>query len=517
MGIMSASETSVVSSQTTIRSVSPSTGALVGEAPVMDGAQVREAVARARAAQIAWGSMAVQDRAATLLKYRDALVQRTEALVELIVRETGKPRHEALLHEVGEAADLITYYAKNGPRMIAPREVPLRLLRHRRSYLHYAPREVIGVIAPWNFPLVIPLSGVIPALLSGSAAVLKPSEATTMIGLEMKMIWDRAGLPADLFTVVTGYADTAKALIDSDIQMVHFTGSVGNGRKVAAACAERLIPSILELGGKAPLIACEDADLELTANNAVYGAFANAGQICISVERLYAHQDIHDALVERIVAATQRLKQDDPESGWVDVGAMTVARQMDVLDELVADALDKGAVLRAGGRRASRKGQFYLPTIITGCDHRMRVMNEELFGPVLPIMKVESDERAVELANSLPLGLNAYLFSANPQRARKLAERVEAGSVLINDVLTNYASPEVPFGGVKNSGIGRVHGEQALQDMCELRHVSYDRVRPLRKNPFGFPYTARRFRWMLRGLRTLFSGGDVLQKLSDLL
>jgi succinate-semialdehyde dehydrogenase/glutarate-semialdehyde dehydrogenase len=517
MGIMSASETAVVSSQTVIRSVSPSTGMLVGEAPVMDEAQVREVVARSRAAQAAWGSVPVVERAAALMSYRDALMQRTEAMVELIVRETGKPRHEALLHEIGATADLITYYAKNGPRMLAPREVPLRLLRHRRSYLHFAPRGVIGVIAPWNFPLVIPMSGVIPALLSGSAVVLKPSEATSMVALEAKSIWDRAGLPPDLFTVVTGYADTAKALLDAGIQMVHFTGSVANGRKVAAACAERLMPCILELGGKAPLLACADADLEVTANHAVYGAFANAGQVCLSVERLYAHEAIHDALVERIVELTRRLKQDDPESGWVDVGAMTVARQMEVLDELVADALDKGAVLRSGGRRASRKGQFYLPTVITGCDHRMRLMNEELFGPVLPIMKVDSDDKAVQLANDSHLGLNAYVFSSNRERARKLAERVRAGSVLINDVLSNYAAPEVPFGGVKDSGIGRVHGEQALQEMCETRHVNYERVRPFTRSPFGFPYTAQRFRWMLRGLRTLFSGGDVVQKISDLL
>jgi succinate-semialdehyde dehydrogenase/glutarate-semialdehyde dehydrogenase len=517
MGIMSASETTVVSNATTLRSVSPSTGTLVGEAPVMPPAQVIETVARAREAQRAWATRPVEERAAALMKYRDALVERAEALVELIVRETGKPRHEALLHEIGASADLITYCAKIGPRALSPREIPLRVLRHRRSYVHYVPRGVVGVISPWNFPLVIPLSGVVPALISGSAVVLKPSEATPMIALEAKRVWDRSGLPPDLFTVVTGYAETAKALIDAGIEMVHFTGSVANGRKVAAACAERLIPCILELGGKAPLIACADADLELAANSAVFGAFANSGQICLSVERVYAQHDIHDALVERIVDLTGQLKQDDPETGWVDVGAMTVGKQIEVIDELVTDALDKGAVLRAGGKRAARKGQFYLPTVLTGCDHRMRVMKEETFGPVLPIMRVDSDDQAVELANDSHLGLNAYVFSSNRDHGRRVAERIDAGSVLINDVLSNYMTPEVPFGGVKQSGIGQVHGEKALQDMSEVRHVSYDRVRPLARNPFGFPYTAQRFRWVLKGLRTLFSGGDVLQKISDLL
>jgi len=517
MGIMAASESAVQSDANVLRSVSPSSGALVGEAPVMNALQVRETVERARAAQREWALMHVEQRAASLLKFRDALVERSEALIELIVRETGKPRHEALLHEVAQTADLITYYARIASRVLSPREIPLRLFRHRRSYVHHAPRGVIGVIAPWNLPLIIPMSGIVPALLSGSAVVLKPSEATPMIALETRKIWGHAGLPADLLSVVTGGPDTGHALIESGIEMLHFTGSAESGRKVGAACAQQLIPCVLELGGKAPLIAREDADIESTARSAVFGAFANAGQIGLSVERMYVHRAVHDQLVERIVELTSELEQGDPETAWVEVGAMTVGAQLDKLDALIAEAVDKGAIVRTGGRRLARKGQFYRPTVLTGCDHRMRVMREELFGPVLPIMKVDGDEQAIELANDSSTGLNAYVFTADREQGRRMAEQIRAGSVLVNDVLSNYATPEVPYGGVKQSGIGHVHGEEVLLHMSEQRHVSYDRMKPLSRNPFSFPYTGERFRWLLKGVRTFFSGGDVLQKISELL
>lgn len=332
MGIMAASETSVLSDTSVLRSVSPSSGALVGEAPVMNEQQVREAVARGRAAQREWALLHVEQRAASLLKYRDALVERAEPLIELIVRETGKPRHEALLHEVAQAADLITYYARIASRVLSPREIPLRLFRHRRSYVHYAPRGVIGVIAPCSLPLAIPMSGIVPALLAGSAVVLKPSEATPMIALEARKIWGHAGLPADLLTLVTGGPDTGRALIEAGIDMLHFTGSVESGRTMGAACAQQPIPCVMELGGKAPLIAREDADIELTARSAVFGAFANAGQISLSVERMYAHRAVHDQLVERIVELTSELEQGDPETAWVEVGAMTAANQLELID-----------------------------------------------------------------------------------------------------------------------------------------------------------------------------------------
>ncbi len=516
MGSPGASDTTEQAVAKVIEVVAPASGAAVGEVPVMGADRVCSAVEAAREAQREWARETVESRAASLLKFRDALVARAEPLVELIVRETGKPRHEALLHEVAQTADLATFYTRVGSRVLAPREIALRLFRHRKSYVHWVPRGVVGVIGSWSLPLAGPMAGVIPALLAGSTVVIKPSEATPLSALEAKRIWDRAGLPDGVLSVVTGGAETGRALIEAGPELVHFTGRADTGREVAVSCARRSIPSILALRGKAPLIACADASLEWTARSAVFGAFANAGQTCLSVERMYVHRELHDALVERIVELTSELEQGDPETGWVDVGAITIPERMARIEEIVADAVAKGAVVRTGGRRLEGKGRFYRPTVLTGCDHTMRVMREEVFGPVLPIMKVDSEEQAVELANDSEAGLEAYVFSADRERGRRVAERIRAGNVLVNDVLSNYASPEAPFCGVGGSGFGQVHGEEVLRQMSELRHVSYDRM-TIARNAFGYPYSGDRFRWLLRGVRTLFSGGDVLQKISELL
>lgn len=505
------------SAKNVVRSYAPATGELLGEAPVMGAQEVRAVVERARRAQEAWGLLPVEERCERIVRFRDALVDRAEEVVDLLSRETGKPRHEALAHEVMLIADLVTFYAKNAPRWLAPREIPLHLLKHRKSYVHYAPRGVIGVVAPWNFPLALAFGDAIAALVTGSAAVIKPSEVTPLIALKGKEIWDSTGLPEDLLGVVTGFGPTGAALIDAGIDKLVFTGSVATGKRVAAACAERLIPCVLELGGKAPLVACADADIERTARAIVIGGFANSGQVCISVERVYAHERIHDQLVDRVVSLASGLKQGDPMKDFVDVGAIIFPRQIEVAEKHIADAVEKGAVVRAGGRRADGPGQFFQPTILTGCDHRMTVMTEEIFGPIVPFMKVASEEEAIRLANESHLGLNAYVFTADRDKGRRMAERIQAGSVVVNDVLVNYGLPEAPFGGTKQSGYGRVHGEDALRDMAEVRHVNYDRIKPVSRDPLWYPYTAKSFRWMVRGLRAMFSGGGIVQRLSELL
>ncbi len=490
---------------------------LIGEAPVLDAAEVRRRVARARDAQKSWCRMPTAERAERVLRFRDALVEHAEELVDLLARETGKPKPEALGHELFPLADLITWYAKHASRILAPREIPLHLLKHRKSVLHYVPRGVIGIISPWNYPLVIPYGDAVAALISGSAVVIKPSEVTPLIALEAKKIWDRAGLPQDLLQVVTGYGETGQALIDAGVQKVVFTGGVATGRRVAAACGERLIPCVMELGGKAPAIVCSDADVERAAQAITFAGFTNSGQVCISVERVYAHRDIYDRLVDRVAELTRQLRQGDSMAGIVDVGAIIFPKQIEIAEKHIADALGKGATLRAGGKRSKLSGQFFEPTVLADCSHDMTVMREEIFGPIVPIMRVDTDERALELANDSHLGLNAYVFTTDRDKGRDFAERIEAGSVLVNDVLTNYACPETPFGGTKNSGFGRVHGEDALRDMCEVRHVSTDRIRPPSKDPIWFPYSRQTENLLMKGLRTLFSGRGLIGKISDLL
>ncbi len=499
-----------------VRSYAPATGELLGEAPNTGAEAVRQAVIRARIAQEAWGALPAAERGHRALRYRDAIVDRADEVVDLLVRECGKPRHEALLHEVMVVADILTYFAKNADTILAPQQLSLHLMKHRKSYVHHVPRGVVGVISPWNYPFQLPLRDVVTALIAGNAAVLKPSEVTPLVALKAKEIWDGAGLPEDLFQVVTGTGPTGAALIDAGIQFLVFTGGVSTGKRVAAACGERLIPCVMELGGKAPLIACSDAEVERTARAITFGGFSNCGQVCISVERVYAHRDVHDAILERVVELTKELRQGDPAQGVVDLGAMIFAPQIEVAERHIADAVGKGAVVRAGGKRPDHKGQFFPPTVLANCDHSMTLMREEIFGPNVPFMKVASEEEALRFANESHLGLNAYVFSADREHGHRLAERVEAGSVLVNDVLSNGGTVEAPFGGIKQSGFGRAMGDDSLREMCDTRHISVDRVAVGSTDPLWFPYTEKSYGWFKKGMKLMFGGGGLVKKISEL-
>jgi succinate-semialdehyde dehydrogenase/glutarate-semialdehyde dehydrogenase len=490
-----------------IVSHNPATGEALGEVPVLGPAEVRAAVERAREAQRDWARVEVEDRGRRLMAFRDAVVARADEIAEALAREGGKTKIEALAAEVFLVADLTTYFAKRAHRILAPRPIALHLMKHRRSYVHYAPRGVVGIISPWNFPFSIPMGETVMSLLAGNAVVLKPSEVTPLIALKAKEIYDATGLPQDLFQVVTGDGSTGAALIDAGVNQIIFTGSVATGKRIAAACGERLIPCTLELGGKAPVVVCEDADLERTARALVWGAFFNSGQVCASVERAYVPERIHDRLVDKIRSYAATLRQGDPLSFDTDVGAITFTRQLEIAEAQVKDAVEKGATVLAGGERRSGPGQFFAPTILVGCRHDMAVMKQETFGPLLPIMKVKDEEEAVRLANDSHLGLVAYVFGSDRERTRRIAERIESGTVMVNDVLASYGYPETPWGGVKQSGIGRTHSEEGLRDLCEARHVNYDLLRPGKREIWWYPYSEKTFRLGKRILKGLFGKG----------
>ncbi len=504
----------------TIQSFAPASGQLLGEAPVASAEDVKRAVDRARRAQESWGALPIDERCTRMIRFRNAMVDREEELTDLLAKECGKPRQEALVQEVMVVASLITYFAKHAAEVLATQEVPLDLLKHRRAFVLYQPRGVVGVIAPWNFPLNLPFRDAVIALFAGNAVVIKPSEITPLIALRMKEVWDQAGLPNDLLQIVPGYGPTGAALIDAGIDLCVFTGAVSTGKKVAAACGERLIPCVMELGGKAPLIACADADVDRTARAAVFGGFTNSGQVCISVERVYAHREVHDALLSRIVQLTGELRQGDPMTSMVDVGAMIFPKQIDIVEAHIRDAVAKGAKLETGGKRpaalTAAGGQFFQPTVLSGCTQDMTVMREEIFGPIVPIMRVESEEEAVRLANDSHLGLNAYVFTKDREHGRRLASRIQAGSVLVNDVILNGGMPETPFGGIKQSGFGRVMGKDSLREFCNVKHVNVDRLTPP-SEPLWYPYTERSFSVLRKAVRAVFGGGGVLKKLSALL
>jgi acyl-CoA reductase-like NAD-dependent aldehyde dehydrogenase len=479
-----------------IVSRNPLSGEVLGEVREFSAAEIRDAVSRARGAQAAWGKLPVKERAARVGRFRDLIVSRAEELSTLINAETGKTKSEALSMEVMVVADLATYFVKRAPKILAPHSIPLHLLKNRASYVHYVARGVVGIISPWNFPFGIATGEVIMALIAGNGVVLKPSEVTPLIALKTKELFDASGLPTELFQVVTGRGGAGAALIDGGIDYCIFTGSTATGKKVAAACGERLIPCVLELGGKAAAIVCADADLDRTARALTWGAFANQGQVCVSVERVYAHQAVHDELVQKIVENVEKLRPDD------DTGAMTWERQTEIVEERVKSAVDAGAKLRTGGRRRGR-GLAYLPTVITDCRQDMEVMRKEIFGPVMPIMKVRDEEEAVTLANDSSLGLAGYVFTGDRMKGRRIAEKIESGTVMVNDCLLTFGAPETPWAGVKQSGIGRTHSDEGLRDLCQARHVNYDRL-ALARELWWYPYSDAVYRQTLKLMRWIF-------------
>ncbi|HRC56915.1 MAG: aldehyde dehydrogenase family protein [Myxococcales bacterium] len=488
-----------------IVSINPATGVPLGDVPDLGEAEVRALVAKARAAAEAWGGVSLDERCRRVARFAEVLMERADEVIELVTREGGKTRQEALGMELMVVADLVRYFVRHAPKILAPEPIRLHLFKHRGSYLHFVPRGVIGIIAPWNFPFAIPMGEALMAVIAGNGVVLKPSEVTPLIALLAKELFDASGLPADLLQIATGRGATGAALIDAGIDYCVFTGSVATGKRVAAACGERLIPCTLELGGKAPAVVCADADLERAANAIAWGGLANSGQVCASVERVYVVKEVHDELVARVVAIASSLRQGDAsvEGAEVDLGAMCWDRQLEHVAALVDAAVRAGAKVAHGGQRG-KGGLFFQPTVLTDVRQDMEIMRKEIFGPVIPIMAVRDEDQAIELANDSHLGLLAYVFSRDKARARRLAERIEAGTVMINDVLSTYAAPETPWGGVKMSGIGRTHSAHGLRDLCQTRHVNYERLSLGAKEIWWYPYKAQTYKTLLRAARLLF-------------
>ena len=472
--------------------INPATEKEIGRAPVRSEEQIREAVARASASQQGWANVPIKRRAAEIRRFSEAIARRAKEIADLVVAESGKPYEEALIHELAATIGIVSWYAAKAPKILKPRRVrPSGLWFYRATVVRYVPRGVVAVISPWNSPVNIPISEVAAALVAGNAAVLKPSEIVPLSALKIKEIYDRSGMPPDLFQVVTGDGAAGEALLRAGVHKVSFTGSVEAGKKVAAICGERFLPCTLELGGKAPALVLEDADTDRAARALVWGAFANSGQFCTSVERVYAHEKVYDRLITKLAALAGELRQGDPAVGEVDIGPMTSPSQVRKVDRLVQDARARGATVLTGGACSAAAGYFYPPTVIADVNQDMPIMREEIFGPVLPVMKVRDREEAIRLANDANLGLNAYVFTRNDFRSREIAGLVQSGSVMINEVLSNYPMPEAPFGGWKQSGVGWVHGEEGLRGMCATQVITYVRL-PGPWTTFGwYPYSRK--------------------------
>lgn len=449
----------------------PATGAELGRVPILGGREIAAALARARAAQPDWAALSVRDRARRLESFRRLMAERADEVAAIVSAESGKLPFEAMMLDVLTTCDLAAWYAKRASAVLAPRRAPVGWMLTKKAWIEQEPYGVIAVISPWNFPILNAMRAVLAGLVTGNAVLLKPSEATPLSALAAHRLALEAGIPADVFQVLTGDGGTGRALVEAGVDKISFTGGVETGRAIARAAAERLIPCTLELGGKDPIVVTEGADVHRAARVAVNGAFWNAGQVCISLERAYVVDAVYDEFVAEAQKATEALRVGSTADS--DVGASTVRSQLEHVDRQVRDAVERGARILVGGR-SDPTGRYYLPTLLVDVRQDMDVMRSETFGPVLPIMRVRDAEEAVRLANDSGFALGASVWGEAAE-ATRLAAGMRAGMVCINDALLNGTVAALPFGGSGDSGYGRVYGDEGLRELSRPRAVLVDR------------------------------------------
>ncbi|MEJ2312925.1 MAG: succinic semialdehyde dehydrogenase [Gemmatimonadales bacterium] len=462
----------------------PFTGETLGEVPRAMPVDVDSAALRARVAQPGWAATPFGERARVFLRFHDLLLGQRDEALDLVQLETGKARAHAY-EEVADAAVVARYYALHGEEHLKPRRRRGVIPGLTVAWEYRLPVGLAGLIVPWNYPLSLAISDSIPALLAGNAVLLKPDPKTPFTALWAVDLLYRAGLPADLLQVVVGDEATGSAVLEQ-ADYLSFTGSTAVGRILAARAGERLIGFSLELGGKNPMVVLADADLDAAARGAVRGCFANTGQLCISSERLYVHSSIAEAFLERFVAATRSLRMGSALDFSMDIGSLTSREQLEKIEEHVRDAVAKGARLLAGGRARPEVGPYFFePTILTDVTAEMELCDQETFGPVVSVYAFESVDEAIDGANSTPYGLNASVWTRNAAAGRRLARRIRAGTVNVNEAYAAaWGSVDAPMGGMKDSGVGRRHGAEGIQKFTESQTIAVQRGLPLAAPPW---------------------------------
>jgi acyl-CoA reductase-like NAD-dependent aldehyde dehydrogenase len=476
----------------TLPSINPATGEAVAHFERTSPSQLPEIVARARAAQVAWGQLSVADRCAKLRVLRERMMASRNELAGAVVRESGKPRVEALFADIFVALDSAEYWSKNAVSSLRRQRIPHHSIaaKAKSGYLIYEPLGVIAIISSWNYPLAIPMSQIIPAVAAGNAVVCKTSDFTPQCGALIEKLFLDAGFPKDLVAVVQGGGEVGQALIDAAPDKVMFTGSVATGRRVAEACARRLIPSVLELGGKDAMIVLADADLGVASSAAVWGSYTNCGQVCLSVERLFVEEFIAEKFIALCVEKTKKLCLGPGSNTGTDVGPLIRPQHVQRLRELIDEAASRGATVLCGGHARPDLGpNFFEPTVISNVDSTMKLFQEETFGPILAVQTVRDAEEAAHLANDSPFALAASVWTADKQRGEAMARRLRAGAVMVNDAISYFGIAEAPHGGCGASGWGRTHGKAGLLEMTQTKYIDVDRL-PRIEKPWWFRYGA---------------------------
>ncbi|MEQ1642556.1 MAG: aldehyde dehydrogenase family protein [Pyrinomonadaceae bacterium] len=493
-------------------SYDPATGEEVGRVAVTPVVAVVRSVSDGRRAFAKWKATSFAERSRLVMAAREVLLDEVDEVASLISRESGKPVAEAFSMEIAPVLDLMQYFARNTEKMLRPAKIGIGIygLMGRSSRIVYHPLGVVGIIPAWNYPFSIPLGEATMALMAGNTVVIKPSELTAMVGLKIGEIFEKAGFPENTVQILSGDGSTGAALVEAAPDKIMFTGSVATGKKIAAAAAKNLTSVVLELGGKDPMIVFADANLDLAAGAAVWGAFCNAGQSCSSVERLYVEESVAEELTRKIIEKTKQLQQGTGDQPDVSIGAMSSERQIKIVEDHVEDFRAAGAKIETGGQRnPALEGLFYEPTVITGAHNDMRAMQEETFGPTLPIATFSTEEEAIRLANDSEFGLTASVWTGNRARGERVAQRIEAGSVCVNEVLYTHGIGQTPWGGFKTSGRGRTHGREGLMELVQPQHIHVNKI-ALMRDAWWMPYSANAVA-TFRKMTTTFATGSLLK------
>ncbi len=460
-----------------LESFNPATGELIGTVETITPAKVQGIVDDVAEVQPFWAALSLEDRARYMRRAVDVLLNDLDEIAELLTSEQGKPRVESYTMELLPTVDSLKWIADNGPGILSDEKLSMPLiLKSKSAKFSFEPIGVVGVIAPWNYPWSIPFGEVAIALMAGNGVVLKPASLTPLIGERIRQTFEKAGLPEGLIRTVHGGGRIGDALVKSTAGKIFFTGSVEVGKKVGVECAKRMKGSVLELGGKDPQIVCADADLANAVSGAVWGGFANAGQTCSGIERVYVVNDVADAFLEGVVRETERLTVGDPREWTTEIGPMVSDDQAKIVTELVDDAVKNGATKLTGGptKVEGMKGSFIAPVVLTGVTHEMRIMNEEIFGPVLPVMAVESEEQALTLANDSQFGLGASVWTKDRAKGERMSHEIESGMVWVNDHSFSHGACQCAWGGVKDSGLGRSHSKFGFYECVNVKQLAWE-------------------------------------------
>ena len=485
----------------------PATGDEIGQVPNTDLSRLPEIFEHARAAQKIWAHRSFKERARALHLMRDYIVEHAEELSEIVSKSNGKTLVDALATEVLPCTLACDWYAKHAEKVLREKKLPIDspLFINKRTVIQRKPLGVVGIISPWNYPLSIPFGEVIMGLMAGNAIILKVAAATPLVGEAINQIVEAGHLPKGLFQQIVGSGGAvSQAFFDNNIDKIFFTGSVPVGKQLMEQAAKTLTPLSLELGGNDPMLVFEDADLERAANGAAWAGFQNAGQSCGGVERVYVHESVYEPFMDLMRQKTSALRHGVGQGFDVDMGSLTTRGQLNTVEQHMQDALQKGAKIEAQSKPVGpQNGYFHPATLMSGTNNDMLLVNDETFGPIIPVMTFSTEEEAIKLANESHLALTSSIWSRDLKRAKRIAALLESGVTTINDHLYTHGLSEMPWGGWKHSGLGRTHGHEGLLEMTHAKAINWD-ILPMKRNLWWYPFDETTYNTLLKAQRMMY-------------